>query len=113
MRGRTGSSSTIAVAILSAVLALPVPMFAEEPAEAPAPPRGIFTGEEVLSGLAVVVDLIVVRPLGLTALGTGLALFVPAAALSASGGKATFLEAFEFFVEVPAKNVFTRRLGDL
>lgn len=57
-------------------------------------------------------DVLVVRPLAAAALPVGVAFFVPAALLSAPGGKDSVGQAFEFFVRAPARYVFTRPLGE-
>jgi hypothetical protein len=57
-------------------------------------------------------DVIVVRPLAAAALPVGVAFFVPAALLSAPGGREPVGQALEFFVLGPARYVFTRPLGE-
>ncbi len=69
--------------------------------------------EQITGGVAVVVDLLVVRPLGVVATCVGLGLFVPAALLSLAGYPDSVEEAWELFVLVPAENVYERPLGDL
>ncbi len=98
--------------IVSCLLLLPEPIRAEDPQREPSE-RGVFTGEQVIGGVAVVVDLLVVRPLGVVATGVGLGLFVPAALLSLADYPDGVEEAWELFVTIPAKNVYERRLGDL
>ena len=75
--------------------------------------RGVFTVDQISDSVAVVVDLLVVRPLGAVATCVGLALFVPAALLSLADYPDGLEEAWELFVTVPAKNVYERPLGDL
>ncbi|MBW2385692.1 MAG: hypothetical protein JRG92_18830 [Deltaproteobacteria bacterium] len=57
-------------------------------------------------------DVLVLRPLG--ALGTvvGFAMFIPAAILSAPGGKDNINSAWDLFVVEPADSAFRRSLGD-
>jgi hypothetical protein len=93
------------------VLLLPAASRAQEAEEPPPAKRGVLTNEQIDAGVGMVFDLLVLRPLGLVALGVGVVLFIPAAALSAADRDA-FQEATEFFVKAPAQNVFTRRLGD-
>lgn len=56
-------------------------------------------------------DVVVLRPLGLSAVAVGVAFFVPAAILSAPGGLDSLREAWEVFVQVPAEYVYKRPLG--
>ena len=56
-------------------------------------------------------DVIVLRPLGLVALVVGGAAFVPAAILTAPGGRDAIGEAFDVFVTPGYEFVFERQLG--
>ena len=56
-------------------------------------------------------DVVILRPLGLAATVVGVALFPAAAVLAAPGGRDSVEEAWELFVLVPAKNVYSRPLG--
>ena len=57
-------------------------------------------------------DAVILRPLGLAAAVVGVALFVPAAILTAPGGRDSIEEAWDLFVLTPGKYVFERPLGD-
>jgi hypothetical protein len=57
-------------------------------------------------------DVVVVRPLAATAVPIGAAFFVPAALLSAPGGRDSVEQAFNLFVGGPVRYVFTRPLGE-
>jgi hypothetical protein len=93
----------LAVTLLAALL-LPAGARAEPQPEVE-PPR---------PGLGVMVfDVLVVRPLGLIVLPVAAAAFIPAALLSAPGGKASLQEAYERFVRTPASYVFVRPLGEV
>ena len=98
--------------IVSCLLLLPVPIRAEDSPREPSE-GGVLTNEQITGGVAVVVDLLVVRPLGVVATCVGLGLFVPAALLSLADYPDAVEEAWELFVTIPAKNVYERRLGDL
>ncbi len=74
---------TFTAALLIA-LALGAPAHAEDPAQTEEPAqtektRGVFTNEEVLSGLNKTFDLMIARPLGLGRLLFGVVCFIPAA----------------------------------
>ena len=57
-------------------------------------------------------DAVIIRPLSLSAVGVGAALFVPVAIISSPGGLTPIREAWEQFVLTPVNFVFTRPLGD-
>ncbi len=57
-------------------------------------------------------DAVVLRPIGLAAVIIGSALFVPAAIVTAPGGRDAVQEAWEVFVQAPGKFVFSRGLGE-
>jgi len=78
----------------------------------PLPARAQGRFEAFQNRAAQVFDVVVLRPLGLCQAAVGAALFVPAAVVTAPGGKDAVEEAWEMFVVVPAKNVFQRPLGD-
>ena len=90
----------MAVAALITSLLLPVPARGD-PGRIAAP-----------SPLAVAFDAVLLRPLGLVAAIVGAGFFVPAAVLTAPGGRDSIQEAWELFVLVPGKYVFERPLGD-
>ena len=113
MRNRLGARTGLVCATLvSCLLHLPGPIRAED-APREASERGVFKTDQISSGVAVVVALLVVRPLGAVATVVGLGLFVPAALLSLSDYPDGLQEAWELFVTIPAKNVYERPLGDL
>ncbi len=56
--------------------------------------------------------MVILRPLGLVAAAVGAVLFVPAAILTAPGGRDSIEEAWDLFVLVPGKFVFERPLGE-
>ena len=57
-------------------------------------------------------DAVVLRPIGLSAVIIGSALFVPAAIVTAPGGRDSIQEAWEVFILRPANFVFDRPLGE-
>ncbi len=61
---------------------------------------------------AVAFDLAILRPLGFAAAAIGFAFFIPAAVITAPGGRETIEEAWEQMVVVPGRAVFRRPLGD-
>jgi hypothetical protein len=63
-------------------------------------------------GFAVGFDAVLLRPIGFVATVVGASLFLPAALVSAPGGRDSIQEAWELFVLVPGKYVFQRPLGD-
>lgn len=78
----------------------------------PAPARAEGDSERGVQGaLAKAFDCVVLRPVGLGAALVGTGLFPVAALLSAPGGRDAIEEAWERFVLVPGRNVFTRPLG--
>ena len=108
MRTRWGARALIAT--MAACLLLPAGAFAQaaNPAETPSP-----------STMNVILDLLILRPLGLIVLPVGVAAFIPAAlmtgpaALVSDGGKENFQSALKLFVTGPASYVFQRPLGDV
>lgn len=113
MRNRLGARTGLVCAtIVSCLLLSPGPIRAEDP-QRESSERGVFKAEQLSDGAAVVVDLLVVRPLGAVATCVGLGLFVPAALLSLASFPDGVEEAWELFVTIPAKNVYERPLGDL
>jgi hypothetical protein len=69
-------------------------------------------GSAAPSGFAVGFDAVLLRPIGFVATVIGTGLFLPAALVSAPGGRDSVQEAWELFVLVPGKYVFERPLGD-
>lgn len=57
-------------------------------------------------------DVVVLRPLGLAAVIIGAGLFVPAAIVTAPGGRDAVQEAWEVFIQAPARFAFRRPLGE-
>ncbi len=113
MRNRLGARTGLVCAtIVSCLLLLPGPIRAEDE-QRESSERGVFETEQISAGVAVVVDLLIVRPLGAVATCVGLGLFVPAALLSLADYPDGLEEAWELFVLIPAKNVYERPLGDL
>jgi hypothetical protein len=112
MKTRARVRSGAAVAAILALL-LPIAAAAQTQPDAklqdatlePVEPKG-------LNPAVGAFDVLVVRPLAATALPVGVALFVPAALLSAPGGKDSVGQALDFFVMTPARYVFTRPLGE-
>ena len=72
----------------------------------------LIEGERFGQAGAVVFDAVVLRPIAALTTGLGFALFVPAALLSWAEGADGRQEAWEHFVETPAKSVYERPLGD-
>ncbi|MGH0029836.1 MAG: hypothetical protein ACQGVC_08600 [Myxococcota bacterium] len=86
---------------------------AADPAE-PDAPKGYFVEtSQVYRGSVVAFDAVLLRPLAAVATGLGFALYVPAALMSLAEGPDAREEAWEHFVETPAKGVYERPLGDL
>jgi hypothetical protein len=111
---KTRARVRIRAAVIAAVaFALPISSHAQAQPDAklqaltpePIEPKG-------LNPAVGAFDVLVVRPLAATALPIGVAFFVPAALLSAPGGKDSVGQALEFFVKAPARYVFTRPLGE-
>jgi hypothetical protein len=104
MKKRTRSGLHAAVATWVACLLMPASAGAEDqiPIEAPRP-----------SVWAMVLDAVILRPMGFAVLPVGIAAFIPAALLTAPGGMDNVKEALELFVTAPAKYVFQRPLGDV
>ncbi len=106
VRAHIGAALLASVAFL-----LPIGARAQTPPDAklqtqePLEPKG-------LNPAVGAFDVLVVRPLAAAALPIGVAFFVPAAILSAPGGRDSVGEALEFFVKNPARYVFTRPLGE-
>ena len=120
-RTRDGGSAVVfATALVALLLAFPpAPGFAAEaddaPAEATEPSSeasGVFTPEEIVSGIALPIDVLLVRPLGVVQTAVGFVLFLPTALFSLWDYPDTTQEAWELFVSEPAKNVYERPLGD-
>ena len=63
------------------------------------------------SGESMVVDLVLMRPLGIVSLAAGTALYLVSLPFSAMGGNAA--QAGEKLIKDPAKFTFARKLGDL
>jgi hypothetical protein len=63
-------------------------------------------------GIAVVVDLYLLRPAGLLRLVAGAAAFVPIALITAPNGKESVRSALEIFVTEPLEYVFVRKPGE-
>jgi hypothetical protein len=113
MRPRSRVLERIAVAILTAILCLPVPLRAEDQEEPRPSEGGILTGRgpEIDAGFGMAFDAVILRPVGFVALCVGATLFIPAAILAAPDPDA-LQEAKELFLTLPAQNVFSRPLGD-
>ena len=79
------------------------------PGDALAQPEAPENTAVEIAGKAL--DLVIVRPLGFTALVAGALLFVPTALITAPTGRHGIQEAWELMVAVPAENVFQRPLG--
>jgi len=103
MRERTSRSLRAAAVTLIAAFLLPSAAHADMHEESQA---------RRTNPAAAAFDVVVLRPLGLAALAIGSALFVPVAVLTAPSGKDGLKPALEIFVAEPARNVFTRPLGD-
>ena len=88
-----------AAAALIAGLVLPVPARADPGSAAPNP-------------FVVAFDVALLRPIGLIATIVGFGFFVPAAVVTAPGGRDSIREAWELFVLVPGDYVFERPLGN-
>jgi hypothetical protein len=91
------------VAALLGCLAFALPALAEEPATVGWPEH--FLGD-------VIVDAVIVRPLAAVGTAIGAALFVPAALLTAPGGKQAIQDALDHFVLIPWDYVANRPLGE-
>ncbi|HEY8153577.1 MAG TPA: hypothetical protein VII72_05555 [Myxococcota bacterium] len=104
MKKRTRSGLRAVLATLVACLWMPAGARAQAqiPIEAPRPPIW-----------AMVLDVVILRPLGLAVLPVGVAAFIPAALLTAPGGLDKVQEALELFVTAPANYVFQRPLGEV
>lgn len=101
-RSRPHRTARLAAFALVALLALPGAVHAEK--------RRWY--DRPLRALDVTVDVAVVRPLAALTLGLGAVLFVPAALLSAPGGRDAIQEAWERFVQHPGEQVWERPLGE-
>jgi len=102
MRERARWSLRVAALTLIAGLLLPGGAHAQmQPAQS-----------KPLKAVAAGFDAVVIRPLGFAVLAIGTAFFVPAAVLTAPGGKHSVQEALDLLVTEPAKNVFQRPLGE-
>ena len=91
------------MAALIAALLLCAPAHAQSGGDVSPPPKDYG---------AKAFDVIVLRPLGLAGALIGVAFFVPAAILTAPGGRDSIQEAWEVFVQVPGEFVFRRPLGE-
>ena len=80
----------------------PLEAASQESLEAPAP-----------STTAKVLDVLILRPLGLVVVPVGVAAFIPAALLTAPNGMDSVKTALELFVTGPANYVFQRPLGEI
>jgi len=107
MRRRPKSSARVAILTLIALLMLPAQGLAQakKPADdlEPQPSPSI---------LASAFDIVILRPFGVVVLAVGSAMFVPAAIVTAPGGRDNLEGALDFFVLSPYRDVFTRPLGD-
>jgi len=77
---------------------------------APGPPRET-SGSSVGNGTGLVLDLLVLRPLGAASTAVGFGLFLIAGPFAAPSGQ--FGDAWEIFVKNPYAFTFERPLGDL
>jgi len=57
-------------------------------------------------------DVLILRPLHIAATVVGFGFFVPAALLSAPGGKDNIVQAWEMLVQTPGEAAFKRPLGE-
>jgi ribose/xylose/arabinose/galactoside ABC-type transport system permease subunit len=129
MSQRVNSRVRVAVAALLAATLLPASVNAQEPTEPEPPLPGTSqpqklhewpplvsaaraTAEGVKVGAVKGFDLLILRPLSLTATIVGTALFIPIAVVTAPNGLDSVEEAMEIFVMTPAKATFQRDLGD-
>ncbi len=112
-RRRNRCRAGVFAALLLALALPPAPALAQD--DTPKDPeerRGVFTNEEIVAGIGIPIDVLLVRPLGAAQTAIGFVLFIPAALVSAWDYPDTTREAWELFVEEPAKNVYERPLGD-
>jgi len=101
------------LATLIAGLLLPAPVWAQAPpAKDAAKVDYAAMGRSAGQGLAVGFDAVIVRPLAVCATIIGSILFVPVFVISAAGGAEAREEAFELFIELPAKSIYERPLGE-
>jgi len=101
------------LAALIAVLLLPVQGQAVGPDDSDSQKTDYAEmGRRAGHGLAVGFDAVIVRPLTVCATIIGAVLFVPVFVISAAGGAEARDEAFELFIEYPAKAVYERPLGE-
>lgn len=68
------------------------------------------TAEHVL---AQTVDVVLIRPLALLRVAVGAAIFLPAALVTAPGGRTNIEEVYDIFVAESVDYAFRRKLGDL
>jgi hypothetical protein len=101
------------LAALIAVLLLPVQVQAVGPDDSDSRKIDyVEMGRRTGHGLAVGFDAVVIRPLTVCATIIGAVLFVPVFLISAAGGAEARNEAYELFIEYPAKAVYQRPLGE-
>jgi len=107
MTRRPSLRARVAILTTIAVFLLPLHATAQTKTpgkdEMPAAPPGI---------VSQTFDVVILRPLGFVVLAVGSALFVPAAIVTAPGGKDNLEGALDFFVITPYKDVFERPLGE-
>lgn len=101
---RIGSGLRAAIVTLIAALLIPAAVRAQtpDPIEAPEP-----------SMTAKVLDVLILRPLGLLVIPVGVAAFIPIALITAPNGLDSVQQALDLFVMGPTNYVFTRPLGDV
>ena len=113
MRRLARPGTRVSAAALLAAALVPALACAEE--QDPSGPESGWTKtrERITTGFAVGFDAVVLRPLSAVHLLVGGVLFVPAAALSYFSEPDSLNQARQVFIDVPAENLFQRRLGDL
>jgi len=63
--------------------------------------------------IAVGLDALVLRPIGVVHVLAGIVLFVPIGAVAWVGGRQNFEDAYEAFINTPAEFALRRPLGEL
>ena len=110
---RKGSGTVVVLAALITGLLLPVQGQAVGPDDSDSQKIDYAAmGQRVGHGFAIGFDAVIIRPLAVCATVIGAALFVPVFVISAAGGAEARDEAFELFIQLPAKSVYERPLGE-
>jgi hypothetical protein len=115
MRRPSPALRIAAVVLLVAWSAAPAPGFAaDEGEEAKPPPAPVEQHwyDPVMHETDIGIDLMVVRPLALVTFVSGVALFLPAALLTAPNGWDSIKEAYGRFVTEPGEYFYSRPLGE-